>query len=160
MLKPTKIPQGSPLMTSHVFWPILTYLPTLSYSITYLFWAILDPLPTLIWTSLMNVPLLLLHRDFKSFLRSCNLMQLQKKAYASRSTAHWTILIWLKTFLFSNKHREAKRLYFRFQRDKSDKIQIYFIFFIIARVILLLFPFWSFIQNLANSHHFENFDTL
>ena len=107
---------------------------------------------------IMPTTLLLLHRDFKSFLRSCNLMQLQKKAYASRSTAHWTILIWLKTFLFSNKHREAKCLYFRFQRDKSDKIQINFIFFLIARIILGFFfsflvfypkfgqftPFWKF----------------
>ena len=31
------------LMTSLVFWSFLTYLPTLSYSITSLFWAILDP---------------------------------------------------------------------------------------------------------------------
>ena len=37
------------LMTSLVFWPFLTYLPTFSYFITSLFWAILDPLPTVIW---------------------------------------------------------------------------------------------------------------
>ena len=32
-----------PLMTSLVFWPFLTYLPTLSYSITSLFWGYLGP---------------------------------------------------------------------------------------------------------------------
>ena len=37
-----------PLMTPHVFWSFLNYLPTLSYSITTIFGAILDPLPTLI----------------------------------------------------------------------------------------------------------------
>jgi len=38
-----------PLMTSHVFWPFLTYLPTLSYSITSDFGGYLGPpLPTLI----------------------------------------------------------------------------------------------------------------
>ena len=31
------------LMTSLVFWPFLTYLPTLSYSITSLFWGYLGP---------------------------------------------------------------------------------------------------------------------
>ena len=38
------------LMTSHVFWPFLTYLPTLSYSITSEFGGYLEPpfLPTLI----------------------------------------------------------------------------------------------------------------
>ena len=36
-----------PLMTSHVFWSFLTYLPTLSYSITYDFWGCLFG-PTLI----------------------------------------------------------------------------------------------------------------
>ena len=38
-----------PLMTSHVFWPFLTYLPTLSHSITSHFGSYLGPpLPTLI----------------------------------------------------------------------------------------------------------------
>ena len=36
-------------MTSLVFWPFLTYLPTLSYSMTSLFWDYLGPtLPTLV----------------------------------------------------------------------------------------------------------------
>ena len=37
-----------PLMTSHVFWPFLTHLPTLSYSKGPILRAILNPLPTLI----------------------------------------------------------------------------------------------------------------
>ena len=31
------------LMTSHIFWPFLTYLPILSYSITSLFWGYFGP---------------------------------------------------------------------------------------------------------------------
>ena len=38
---------------------------------------------------IMPTTLLLLHRDFKSFLRSCNLMQLQKKGL--RLTVHCTL---------------------------------------------------------------------
>ena len=42
-------------MTSHIFWPFLTYPPTLSYSITSDFGVYLGPppLPTLIWASLL-----------------------------------------------------------------------------------------------------------
>ena len=36
-------PRECSLMKSLVFWPFLTYLPTLSYSITSIFWATLDP---------------------------------------------------------------------------------------------------------------------
>ena len=44
-----KCPRECSLMTSLVFWPFLTYLPTLSYSIKSLFGGYLGSLPTLIW---------------------------------------------------------------------------------------------------------------
>ena len=39
----SSLPWERSLMTSHVFWLFLTYLPTLSYSITSLFWGYLGP---------------------------------------------------------------------------------------------------------------------
>ena len=65
-------------MTSHVFCPFLTYLPTLSYSITSNFGAIMDPLATLLSDVINGHSLIVIHYKFVSksrekrmFLHNC-----------------------------------------------------------------------------------------
>ena len=74
----------------------------------------------------MPTPLVLAHSDIRTFQRPCNLMQLQKKAYASRSTAHWTILIWLKRFYFQTNIGRQSVSDFREIKVTKSKFTLFF----------------------------------